>query len=72
VWVFGQPYFPGAGLGAWHYNGHTWSRVASGHGLQGGSALGADDIWAFDGADVAHWNGSIWSRTSVAHLLPAK
>ncbi len=72
VWAFGQPYFPGAGLGAWHYNGRTWSRVASGHGLQGGSALGASDIWAFDGADVAHWNGSTWSRTSVAHLLPAK
>ena len=72
VWVFGQPYFPGTGLGAWHYNGHTWSRVASGHGLQGGSALGPNDIWAVDGAYVAHWNGSTWSRTSVAHLLPAK
>ena len=21
VWVFGEPVFPGAGLGAWHYNG---------------------------------------------------
>jgi hypothetical protein len=72
VWVFGQPYFPGTGLGAWHYNGRTWSQVGSGHGLQGGSALGANDIWAVDGADVAHWNGSTWSRTSVAHLLPAK
>jgi len=72
VWVFGQPYFPGAGLGAWHYNGRSWSQLASGHGLQGGSALGANDIWAVDGADVAHWNGSTWTRTSVAHLLPAK
>jgi hypothetical protein len=72
VWVFGQPYFPGTGLGAWHYNGHTWSRVAGGGGLQGGSAVTADDIWAFDGSDVAHWNGSAWSRTSVAALLPPK
>ena len=72
VWVFGQPFFPGTGLGAWHYNGSTWSRVTSGHGLQGGSTLSASDIWAVDGADVAHWNGSAWSRTSVAHLLPAK
>ena len=72
VWVFGKPYFPGAGLGAWHYNGRTWSRVASGHGLEGGSGRSASDIWAFDGADVAHWNGSTWSRTSVAALLPAK
>jgi type IV secretory pathway VirB2 component (pilin) len=72
IWVFGQPYFPGTGLGAWHYNGHTWSRVASGHGLQGGSALSANNIWAVDGSDIAHWNGSSWSRTSVSHLLPAK
>jgi len=72
VWVFGQPFVPGAGLGAWHYNGHTWSHVASGHGLEGGSALSARDVWAFDGVDVAHWNGSTWSRTSVARLLPAR
>jgi hypothetical protein len=72
IWVFGQPYFPGTGLGAWHYNGRTWSRVASGAGLQGGSALSANNIWAVDGSDVAHWNGSGWSRTSVSHLLPAK
>jgi hypothetical protein len=72
IWVFGQPYFPGTGLGAWHYNGSSWSRVTSGRGLEGGSALSAHDIWAVDGVDVAHWNGSTWSRTSVAHLLPAK
>ncbi len=72
VWVFGQPVFPGAGLGAWHYNGQTWSRAASGHGLEGGSALSANNVWAFDGSDVAHWNGSAWSRTSVSRLLPPK
>lgn len=72
VWVFGEPVVPGQGLGAWQYNGHTWSQPASGHGLEGGSGLSASDIWAFDGADVAHWNGSTWSRTSVASLLPAK
>lgn len=57
VWVFGQPYFPGAGLGAWHYDGRTWAELASGRGLQGGSAVSANDIWAVDGVDVAHWNG---------------
>ena len=72
VWVFGQPYVPGAGLGAWHYNGRTWSHVASGHGLEGGSALSANNIWAFDGTDIAHWNGATWCRTSVSYLLPAK
>jgi hypothetical protein len=72
VWVFGQPDFPGSGLGAWHYDGRTWSRVASGHGLQGGSALSPGNIWAFDGSAIAHWNGSSWSRTSVAYDLPPK
>jgi hypothetical protein len=72
VWVFGEPYYPGAGMGAWHYNGRTWSAPASGRRLEGGSALSGDDIWAFDGTDVAHWNGTTWSRTSVAALLPAK
>jgi len=72
VWVFGDPEFPGQGLGAWHYNGHTWSQPASGHGLEGGSGLSAGDIWAFEGTGVAHWNGSAWSRTSLASLLPAK
>lgn len=72
IWVFGQPFFPGPGLGAWHYDGRAWTRVASGHGLEGGSALSSHDVWAFDGSDVAHWNGSTWSRTSVASLLPAK
>ena len=72
VWVFGEPFFPGGGLGAWHYNGHTWSEPASGHGLEGGSGLTARDVWAFDGAAVAHWNGSAWSRASLALLLPAK
>ena len=72
VWVFGQPYVPGGGLGAWHYDGHNWSRVAGGGGLEGASALSARDIWAFDGTDVAHWNGKAWTRTSVKALLPAK
>ena len=72
VWVFGTPDLPGVDLGAWHYNGRTWTHVASGHGLEGGSGRSASDVWAFEGADVAHWNGSAWSRTSVAALLPAQ
>ena len=70
VWVFGAPDVP-SHPGAWHYNGHTWSRVASGHGLTAGSALGHRSVWAVGGKSVAHWNGHTWSRTSVASLLPA-
>jgi hypothetical protein len=70
VWIFGSPDVP-SHPGAWHYNGHTWSRVASGHGLTSGSALGHRSVWAVGGKSVAHWNGHTWSRTSVASLLPA-
>jgi hypothetical protein len=70
VWAFGEPFFPGH-AGTWHYNGHRWKHLASGHGLSGGSALSAHSIWAFGSTSVARWNGHGWSRTSVASLLPA-
>ena len=44
VWVFGTDQVPGANLGAWHYNGRTWTKVASGHGLEGASGRSASDI----------------------------
>jgi hypothetical protein len=72
VWVFGEPYVPGNGLGTWHYNGSSWTQVPGGAGLIGGSALSASNIWAFGGTEVAHWNGQAWTRTSVTSLLPAK
>jgi hypothetical protein len=71
VWAFGQPYAPFSQLGAWHYNGSSWSAVPGGQGLGGGSAVSATDIWAYAGKDVARWNGTSWTRTSVAGLLPA-
>jgi hypothetical protein len=69
VWVFAAPFSPGHG-GAWHYNGHHWSRSASGGGLTDGSALASNSVWAMGGRSVAHWNGHTWSRTSLASLLP--
>jgi hypothetical protein len=59
-------------MGAWNFNGRSWARVASGHGLQGGSALSASDIWSFSGTGVAHWNGRAWNRRSLRALLPPK
>jgi hypothetical protein len=70
VWAFGSAIFPGR-PGTWHYNGHSWKYLASGHGLTGGSALSSRSIWAVGGKSVAHWNGHSWSRTSVASLLPS-
>jgi hypothetical protein len=71
VWAFGAPYLPVSQLGAWHYNGRTWTKVASGRGLGGGSAVSANDVWAYEGTDVANWNGTTWVRTNLARLLPA-
>jgi hypothetical protein len=69
VWVFGQPGIIEQ-LGAWHFNGHAWSRLS--RNLDGGSALSATSVWAFGGAAVFHFNGHRWARTSVARLLPPK
>ncbi len=70
VWVFGERYTPGTGLGAWRYNGHIWTQYA--RNLLGGSALSARDVWAFSGSYVYHWDGRAWHATSVARLLPPK
>ena len=71
VWVFGFIPEPGTpALGAWHYSGHTWTRVSK--SLAGGSALSASNVWAFGQTSVAHWNGHGWTSTSVKALLPAK
>ena len=69
VWVFGSPFVPGSG-GSWHYNGHSWSRVSSGHGLFSGSAGPHGGVWAIAATSIARWNGHAWSRTSVKGLLP--
>jgi len=68
VWVFGQSFAPD--IGTWHYNGSTWTKVSSGSGLNGASALSSGNIWAYGGTNVAHWNGSSWKKTSVKSLLP--
>jgi hypothetical protein len=69
VWVFGQPGII-AQLGAWHYNGHGWTRVST--KADGGSALSATSVWGFRGTSVYHFTGHRWSSTNVASLLPPK
>ena len=52
------------------WNGRTWTRMAK--NLDGGSALAANDAWAFSGTNVDHWNGRTWASTSVKSLLPPR
>jgi hypothetical protein len=68
TWVFGEALAPS--LGTLHYDGHTWTKVKTGTGLLGASALSATSIWAFGPSGVGRWNGHTWKRTSVARLLP--
>jgi hypothetical protein len=70
VWLFGSDLFGGAGLGVWHYDGHTWKQA--GKNLEGGSALSATDAWAFNGTGIFHYSGGTWKSVSVKSLLPAK
>jgi hypothetical protein len=69
VWVFG-----GASalkqLGVYHYNGATWTKVAS--TLDGGQSLTGSDTYAYTGATIARWNGKTWTGTSLAGLIPGK
>jgi hypothetical protein len=70
VWVFGWNGDNQQQLGAWHYNGHAWTRVAK--NIDGGSALSAANVWGFSGTNIDHYNGRAWSSTSVKSLLPPK
>jgi hypothetical protein len=67
VWMFGGLGKTGSD-GVFHFNGHKWTEVSA--TLQGGSALSDNNVWAFNGTQVAHYNGKKWSTASVAKLLP--
>jgi hypothetical protein len=66
VWVFGS-YDVTQQLGVWHFNGATWTRVAS--TLHGGQGLSATSAWAYTGTSVAHYNGKSWTATNLAGLI---
>jgi hypothetical protein len=72
VWVFGDSAFTGgANLGAWHFNGHRWSRVTgTASGIYRASALSRHNIWAVTagqrGGSVVHYNGHTWQAVRSA------
>jgi hypothetical protein len=69
VWVFG-----GTGQqqsrGVFHYNGRTWTEVAS--TPQGGDALSDGNVWAYQGQTIDHFNGRKWTSVNVGKLLPPR
>jgi hypothetical protein len=73
VWAFGGP-GAGPGLGAWHYDGHSWTHVAGpASGVQTSSAVSATDIWATGsgssaGDAILHYDGTSWRRVTAAAL----
>jgi len=68
VWVFGSPNPGTPHLGVYHYNGQTWTKVAS--TLDGGQGLSDGTAWAYTGGTVAHYNGKVWTGTNLAGLIP--
>ncbi len=67
VWVFGSA-DPGRKLGVYHYNGATWTKVAS--TLDGGQSLTGSDTYAYTGTTIAQWNGKTWTGTNLARFIP--
>jgi hypothetical protein len=70
VWVFGSAAAGAGKLGVWHYNGKTWTQVAT--SFTNGSGVSSDSAWAASGTTLEHYNGSRWAATSIAGLLPSK
>jgi hypothetical protein len=73
LWAFGNPGFA-AGIGTWHYNGSTWTRLT---GIAGGistvAAVSPADIWAIGSTSVPqdtvlHFNGSTWRQVTAPVL----
>jgi hypothetical protein len=63
VWVFGNDAPGGGDLGVYHYNGTTWTSLAS--TLEGGQGLAGSTptAWAYGINKVAFYNGKKWVPT---------
>jgi hypothetical protein len=65
VWVAGT--LGGTQLGVYHYNGATWTKVAS--TLHGVRALSSTTAEAYTGTSFARYDGKAWTATSLAGLI---
>ena len=70
VWVFGTTAAGLHGLGTWHFNGQTWSRVGGlAAEIYRASAVSRHDIWAVAatrrGGLIEHYNGRTWRQVRI-------
>jgi hypothetical protein len=63
AWVFGNDASGGGDLGVYHYNGTTWTKLAS--TLEGGQGMSGSTptAWAYGSNKVAFYNGTEWVPT---------
>jgi hypothetical protein len=63
VWVFGDDVAGDGDLGVYHYNGRTWTKLAT--TLEGGQGLAGSTptAWAYGINKVAFYNGKHWVPT---------
>jgi hypothetical protein len=74
VWVFGTTAAGMRGMGAWHFNGHSWRRVSGPAQLiYRASALSRNNIWAVaatrKGGLVEHYDGHSWRQVRTGKAL---
>jgi hypothetical protein len=74
VWIFGTTAAGVSGMGTWHFNGHSWARVAGPpKQIYRASAVSRRDIWAVAatrrGSFVEHYDGHAWRRVRTGHAL---
>jgi hypothetical protein len=74
VWVFGTATTGATGLGTWHFNGRSWTRVRGrARSIYRASAVSRHDIWAVaaarDGGIVEHFDGRSWRRVPTGLAL---
>lgn len=74
VWVFGTTAAGLRGIGTWHFNGRTWTRVTGlAAEIYQASAVSRHDIWAVaatrKGGLIEHYNGRTWRQVRTGGAL---
>jgi hypothetical protein len=74
VWAFGKTLAGPRGIGTWHFDGKSWSRVSGlADSVYRASAVSGRDYWAIgtsqDAQFLLRYNGTTWRRLHAVHAL---